>query len=326
MMYEEKPLSILVLPPINRTTAADAKDYYATTIAAPLALRGFYVLPIEVTSEILKSQGIYDTETIQRQPVAKFKQYFGADAVLYTEITRWSTSYAVVAANLTVGFHATLKSTITENILWDYSGTIVVDLTGRSNSGNLIADLIVGAVATSIAAAAADYVPYASLVNTQILTTIPVGKYHDEYLTDQGFTFVDQGALPTPQHQSVVPAPVKNTEAALPANSIATTPSAPAAVLETQVERPKFQNHLGLEVSVAGGQIIVTDVKPESAAAQAGIKRDDQILKYNGVPDGSGDSAMLQTIASAINKPLLNSASITWRSGSSSEKTQTLAW
>ncbi len=191
-MYEEKPLSILVLPPINVTTAADAKDYYATTIASPLAFRGFYVLPIEVTSDILKSQGIYDTETIRNHPVAKFKEYFGADAVLYTEINKWSTSYVVVAANLTVAFRATLKSTATEKILWEYSGTIVVDLTGRANSGNPIADLIVGAVATSIAAAAADYVPYATRVNVQILQTIPAGKYNDEHLKDQAVAFVDQ--------------------------------------------------------------------------------------------------------------------------------------
>ncbi|MDP3070782.1 MAG: DUF799 family lipoprotein [Opitutaceae bacterium] len=192
LMYEEKPLSILVLPPINKTTAADAKDYYSTTIASPIAFNGFYVLPVEVTSDILKSQGIYDTETILNQPVAKFKRYFGADAVLYTEITKWSTSYAVIAANLTVAFHATLKSTATERVLWEYGGTVFVDLTGRANSGNLVADLIVGAVATSIAAAAADYVPYATIANTQILRTIPVGKYREEYLKDQAVSFVDQ--------------------------------------------------------------------------------------------------------------------------------------
>jgi hypothetical protein len=192
LMYEEKPASILVLPPINKTTAADAKDYYATTIASPLAFNGFYVLPIEVTSDILKSQGIYDTETILNQPVAKFKQYFGADAVLYTEITKWSTSYAVIAANLTVAFNATLKSTATERVLWQYSGTVFVDLTGRSSSGNPLADLVVGAIATSIKAAAADYVPYATLANTRILQTIPVGKYREEHLKDQAISFVDQ--------------------------------------------------------------------------------------------------------------------------------------
>lgn len=63
-MYSEKPLVILVLPPINQTTAADAKEYYSTTIAEPLSYEGFYILPIEVTNDILKNEGIYDSELI----------------------------------------------------------------------------------------------------------------------------------------------------------------------------------------------------------------------------------------------------------------------
>lgn len=30
-MYEEQPHSILILPPINESTDAEAKDYYSTT-------------------------------------------------------------------------------------------------------------------------------------------------------------------------------------------------------------------------------------------------------------------------------------------------------
>lgn len=371
LMYEEKPTTILVLPPINHTTAADAKDYYATTVAAPLSFRGFYVLPMEVTSDILKSQGIYDTETIQRQPTAKFKQYFGADAVLYTEINRWSTTYAVLSASLTVGFHATLKSTLTERVLWEYSGTLVIDLTGHSNSGNLIADLIVGAVATSIAAAATDYVPYATQANTRILYTIPVGKYHEEHMIDQEIEFVDQGALPSspqataaPQSQaasSPAPVPVVTAQASpspvpvVPAQASSapvplvpaqTSPAAepvpvpvpesasvpqptgpvPASNPEAQVTPVKLKNGLGLAVTAEGGRLLVTGVLPDSAAAEAGIQRDDQILKYNGMPDGSLDSTQLPTIASAINSPLQHKASITWRTNSGVEKTQTLDW
>ena len=64
LMYEEKPVTILVLPPMNHSTAADAKEYYSTTIAEPLSLSGYYVYPIEVTSEMLKMEGIYDTELL----------------------------------------------------------------------------------------------------------------------------------------------------------------------------------------------------------------------------------------------------------------------
>jgi hypothetical protein len=57
-VYVEKPLSILVLPPINESTAADATDYYSTTVIDPLAFAGYYVFPIEVITEILKKRRI----------------------------------------------------------------------------------------------------------------------------------------------------------------------------------------------------------------------------------------------------------------------------
>ena len=63
-VYDERPLAILVLPPINETTAADAKEYYSVTIAEPMTLAGYYIYPIEVVSEILKNEGFYDTETL----------------------------------------------------------------------------------------------------------------------------------------------------------------------------------------------------------------------------------------------------------------------
>lgn len=192
LMYEEKPLAIFVLPPINNTTAADAKEYYSTAIPQPLALSGFYVIPSELTGEILKSQGLYDTELIINQPLNKFHEYFGADAVLFTRIQKWNKMYAVLAANLTVTIDAQLKSTKTNRILWEYSGTIVADLSGQSSSGNPLVDLVVKAVVTGINAAATDYVPYAQLATTQLLQTVPFGKYHNRSSQDGQDKFVDQ--------------------------------------------------------------------------------------------------------------------------------------
>ena len=178
LMYEEKPLTILVLPPINSTTAADAKGYYATTISPPLALSGYYVLPIEVTDDILKSQGLYDTEMIGDQPLDRFGQYFGADAVLFTHIKKWDKSYMVLAATLTVSVDARLKSTKTNRVLWEYSGIIVADLSGNSSGGGGLGGLIAQVVVTAVNSAAADYVPYARLANAQLLRSIPVGRYN----------------------------------------------------------------------------------------------------------------------------------------------------
>jgi hypothetical protein len=191
-IYEELPTSILILPPINESTAADAKEYYATTIQEPLSFWGYYVFPYEVTTEILKMEGIYDAELLKHLPLQKFREYFGADAVLFTTIRKWDLSYLVLAANLTISIDCELKSTKSAATLWRYNGTVIVDLSGGSNTGGGLAGLIVKAIATAIQSAMADYVPHARRANYQALNSLPYGKYHSLYKKDQTQEFIDQ--------------------------------------------------------------------------------------------------------------------------------------
>ena len=183
-MYAERPLAILVLPPINETTAADAKEYYSTTIAEPLSFSGYYVFPIEVVSEIMKNEGLYDTEAILNLPANKFKEYFGADAVMYIWIKKWSTSYYVIGGNVSVSIRSAIRSTTTGNDLWQYEGTIIEDTSVRSTGGGL-AGLAVAIAATAIKTATTDYVPVAKRANYMILNTIPCGKYHPNHDKDR---------------------------------------------------------------------------------------------------------------------------------------------
>src|SRR4030066_2094676 len=111
LMDEGMPASILILPPMNETTAADAKEYYSTTIQEPLSFTGYYVFPYEVTAEILKMEGIYDAELLTNVSLPKFREYFGADAVLFTTIKKWDLSYIVIASTLTISVDCQLKST-----------------------------------------------------------------------------------------------------------------------------------------------------------------------------------------------------------------------
>jgi hypothetical protein len=191
MMYEERPASILILPPINESTAADAKEYYSTTIQEPLAFAGYYTFPYPITSEILKMEGIYDTELLVNLPLSKFKEYFGADAVLFTTIKKWDLSYMIIASTLTVSIDCKLKSTTSNQILWKYTGTVVVDLSG-GNAGGGLAGLIVKVIVAAVQSAAADYAPYARQANYRALTSMPYGKYHSEHNKDQQVQFVDQ--------------------------------------------------------------------------------------------------------------------------------------
>jgi hypothetical protein len=191
-MYEERPLSILVLPPINETTAADAREYYSTTIAEPLSYNGYYVFPLELTSEIMKSEGIYDTELLLNTPPQKFREYFGADGVLYIKILKWDTAYYVVGGNVTVAVEFLLRSTHTGEDLWKYDGIITVDTSGDSGGAGGLAGLVLKVVTTAIKTAATDYVPLAKQANSVALVSMPYGKYHPGFDKDRKIKVVNE--------------------------------------------------------------------------------------------------------------------------------------
>lgn len=173
-MYSEMPKSILVLPAINESTAADAPNLFSSTIAEPLANAGFYVLSTEVTQKFFLNEGLSRGEQFVSIPVQKFSKLFGADAVLYVTITKWDTNYFVFGGNVTVGIKYLLKSTKTGNELWKYQNELVLDTSGNNSGGGLLAMLINAAITTAVQ----DYVPIARKVNFISLSTIPFGRYH----------------------------------------------------------------------------------------------------------------------------------------------------
>jgi hypothetical protein len=183
-MYEEHPVTIVVLPPINKSTAADAKEYYATTIAEPLTQSGYYVFPMEVVNDVLQQEGLYDTETMLAVPPQKFREFFGADAVLYLTILQWNTSYMITSGSVTVQVAYELKSTQTGEVLWFYDEAITINTTGDSGNMGGWAGLLAQVITTAIKTAATDYVPIAKQANEKILLAIPFGKYHSKYNAD----------------------------------------------------------------------------------------------------------------------------------------------
>ncbi|SPF36853.1 conserved hypothetical protein [Syntrophobacter sp. SbD1] len=184
-VYQERPLSILVLPPMNESTAAEAKEYYNTTIAEPLSFDGYYIFPLEVVSDILKNEGLYDSETLLNVPPQKFKEYFGADAVLYIKILKWDTAYYVIGGNVTVSISFLLKSTTTGDDLWKREGTMVLNTSGSTGNVGGVPGLVALVLTTAIKTAMADYVPVAKLANRVAITALPCGKYNPKCGLDQ---------------------------------------------------------------------------------------------------------------------------------------------
>ncbi|MEI8631192.1 DUF799 family lipoprotein [Vibrio sp. PP-XX7] len=185
-MYQQKPNTILVVPAVNRSTAADAPELYATTILQPLAEAGYYVLPIPLINQQFAAEGIVDGEQLKNVDIHKFKQMYGADAVLFVTINQWDTNYFLTSSNVTVGATFDLVSTRDGRSLWHYKNKVVVNITG--NTGSLLGDIISTAVSTAIT----DYVPIAHQVNASVISTLPFGHYHTKYLADGGEKVVDE--------------------------------------------------------------------------------------------------------------------------------------
>jgi len=183
-MYAQKPLTVLAMPPINTTSSPLAKEYIVCTLAGPVTNKGYYLLPIEVSNEILKNEGLYDTETINASLYPKFKELFNADALLFTNVYKWDTSYYVVGGNVKVGLKYSLVSTTTGDTLWSYMGERTVDTTERNQGGGL-AGLAVALVATAVKTASTDYIPIARDVNNIVFETVPAGYYSPKFNLDQ---------------------------------------------------------------------------------------------------------------------------------------------
>jgi hypothetical protein len=137
------PRSILVLPPLNESTAVEGTYSYLSTATYPLAEMGYYVFPVAVVDHFLKENGMPTAGEMHQIPLDKVRDIIGADAVLYITLKQYGTKYVVISSVTTVALHGKLVDTRTGLVLWEGDGL------GQDNSGgsgNPIADLIAAAV------------------------------------------------------------------------------------------------------------------------------------------------------------------------------------
>lgn len=180
-MYSEVPLTILLMPPINRSTAVEAKEYFYSTLNVPLNNKGYYVLPPFLSMDILRRESAYDAELFLDGSLSKFGEIFGADLVLFTIINQWDKSS--IGSTVTVSVEYIAKSAKTNEILYSRKGTIVYDASVSTNAGGafgLIADLALSAINT----AATKYVDVGRACNAYTFKDFPSGKYSPNYQLD----------------------------------------------------------------------------------------------------------------------------------------------
>jgi hypothetical protein len=180
-IYDEKPLSVLIMPPINRSTNVEAKEYFHSTLNIPIANAGYYVIPPFLSMEILKRESAYDAELFLNSPLTKFKEVFGADLAVFTIIDKWDKSG--IAAKVYVKVEYIIKSTKTNEVVYTRTGDITYDASVSTNAGG-IAGLIADVALSAINTAATKYVDVARACNAYTFKDLPAGKYSPTYGTD----------------------------------------------------------------------------------------------------------------------------------------------
>ena len=181
-MYEEKPLTIAVMPPINQTNFVEAKDYFYTTLYAPLCEKGYYVYSPMMTMEMFQSESAYDAEQFIEADLSQFRNVLGADAAMFTIIKSWKRFK--IGGALTAGVEYILRSTKTGETLYRREGLISVDTSVRTSGGGLLGALA-DMAATAIATAATDKVVAGRRCSVYVLSDMPEGKYGTLYDKDQ---------------------------------------------------------------------------------------------------------------------------------------------
>lgn len=193
-MYEEKPVTLLVMPPINNSTNVEAKELLYTSISRPLIEAGYYVISPLLAMDVLKAESAYDAEMFFNASLTMFNNYFGADAVVFSIIDSW--------AKKGMGIHTkiryVIKSTYTGETLFDRSCDLYLDLSVNSESESLLGSLI-DLAASAINTAATDHIVAARKANYYILRDIPRGKYSPEYMLDMDYIAEEKDIVTTVQ-------------------------------------------------------------------------------------------------------------------------------
>jgi len=172
---QNRPVSMLVLPPLNETPEVVAPYGVLSQVTFPLAEAGYYVVPVSLMDETFRQNGLNNPAEIHDVSPQKLREIFGADAAVYIKITQYGTSYAIVASDTRVTVHARIVDLRTGELLWNGSASAASSENRSSNQGGLIG-LLVLAIVTQIVETATDTsIVYAGIASQRLLSPRPNG-------------------------------------------------------------------------------------------------------------------------------------------------------
>lgn len=152
---QSRPLSILLIPPVNDSSAVEASYSVLSQMTLPLAESGYYVLPVTLVDETFRQNGYTNPAEIEGIPAAKLRQIFNADAALYVHIKQYGTIYRLVNSESVVSVDGRLVDLRSGGVLWEGSAS-ASSAENRGSAGGGLVGLLVSAVVNQIIEASTD--------------------------------------------------------------------------------------------------------------------------------------------------------------------------
>jgi hypothetical protein len=163
-----KPVSLLVMPPLNDAPDVKATPAVWAQATLPLAEAGYYVLPATLVDETFQQNGVMTANDAAEIPYEKLRDFFGADAAVYIRVKKYGTSYAVVLSDTRVEVEAKIVDLRTGTELW--AGTAVASSTEQQQQQGGLVGLLVAAIVNQVVGTATDAAfNYAAIANARLL-------------------------------------------------------------------------------------------------------------------------------------------------------------
>jgi hypothetical protein len=173
-----RPRSILVIPPLNESTAVEATYGYLSTVTQPLAELGYYVFPVAIVDQLLKENGMPTAGEMHQVPLSKIAEITGADAVLFVTLQQYGSKYQLINSQTVVQAKARLVDTRTETLLWEGQATAQEN---SAHAGNIVGNLIAAAITQALNSKADNAHNVSRLANASLFGTKDTGLLYGPY-------------------------------------------------------------------------------------------------------------------------------------------------
>jgi len=164
-----KPATLLVMPPVNESPEVNATSGVWSHATLPLAEAGYYVLPVTLVDETFRQNGVITASDAQEIPLAKLREFFGADAAVYLKIKKYGTSYAVLSSETRVEVEGRIVDLRSGELLWQGTAVATSAEEQQQSQGGLVGLLVTAIVKQIIGTATDASYRYAGIANQRLL-------------------------------------------------------------------------------------------------------------------------------------------------------------